>query len=681
MRIRIVAIGMLLLLSAAVTAAMQNGNDLYQQGLARETAGDIKGAIQIFERIVQNFSSNHALAAKALLRLGQSSDLLGQDQSRKYYDRVIREFSDQTEAVAEARKRLAAFDSARPSSISARRINMPSDLGFSISADARLAAITDWDSGDLAIYDMSTGQTRRLMAKPGTWTPDSYDYAENPLLSPDSRQVVYAWFDGNVGHYHLRTMLNQPGAPQRVLAKSSEFYYFAPAAWSRDEKSVLVSMWKEDDSVQLAWISVADGTVRVLKSLGWRTLDHVSLSPDGNYVVYSATQSPDTVNSSIYVLAADGSSETELVQGPHINEAASWTPDGTRVFFTSNRSGGFGLWSIAVRNGRAAGSPELVKPDVGRISAMGFIPSGTYYYMHATPSFDIHVAELDPATSKLRKAEVPLTETFTGSTWPAWSPDGKSVAFARYRNRRNGVQEDNELVVRSLDTNQERTYVGAFINGMPMWLPDGKSVLVRARRLGRVSIYRVNLGTGEYTLALDAHARSPVLAPDGKTLYTWIDQSIRSFDLTTGQERTIFSAPHLPTAAPKLALSPDGKTLAFAYWTEPGSQPGPAGVNALIGVNGSGFRELHVGPEPIGELAWTRDGRAILFHAVPPMRVQKLMRLSIGGGEPEPTGLEIGGPFSLSPDGTGIAFSNRANGQQRIVETWALDNLLPKPAR
>src|SRR5262245_65909575 len=100
MRIRIVAIGILLMLSVAVLAAVQNGNDLYQQGLARETAGDIKGAIQIFERIVRDFSSNRVLTARALLQLGQSSDLIGREQSRKYYDRVIRDFADQTEAVA-----------------------------------------------------------------------------------------------------------------------------------------------------------------------------------------------------------------------------------------------------------------------------------------------------------------------------------------------------------------------------------------------------------------------------------------------------------------------------------------------------------------------------------------------------------------------------------------------------
>jgi hypothetical protein len=37
-------------------------------GLARETAGDNKGAIQIFQRIVRDSSSNRAFTAKALLQ-------------------------------------------------------------------------------------------------------------------------------------------------------------------------------------------------------------------------------------------------------------------------------------------------------------------------------------------------------------------------------------------------------------------------------------------------------------------------------------------------------------------------------------------------------------------------------------------------------------------------------------
>src|SRR5215510_3517109 len=119
MRIRFITIGLLLLFLAAAVTARQSGNDLYQQGLARETAGDIKGAIQIFERIVRDSSSNRSLTAKALLQLGRWSDMLEQDRGGKYYERLIREFSDQPEyadVVAQAKARLTALAETSPSS-------------------------------------------------------------------------------------------------------------------------------------------------------------------------------------------------------------------------------------------------------------------------------------------------------------------------------------------------------------------------------------------------------------------------------------------------------------------------------------------------------------------------------------------------------------------------------------
>ncbi len=205
-----------------------------------------------------------------------------------------------------------------------------------------------------------------------------------------------------------------PARPQRVLVDSPEFEYFDWRGGLEMENLFLTGMWKRDATVQLAWISVADGEMKVLKSLGWRKLDRLSLSPDGRYIAYSATQGSEASSSSIYELASDASFETELVKGAGINEAPAWTPDGARVFFTSNRSGGFGLWSIAVQNGRAAGSPELVKPDLGRVSAMGFSSSGTYFYKHVTLASDVYIAELDPASSKLRGPAVRLTEDSNG---------------------------------------------------------------------------------------------------------------------------------------------------------------------------------------------------------------------------------------------------------------------------
>ena len=79
-------------------------------------------------------------------------------------------------------------------------------------------------------------------------------------------------------------------------------------------------------------------------------------------------------------MAVDASSESLLVAGPGDNRYPFFTPDGTRVVFSSNRSGRWDLWAVRVESGKAAAAPELVKPDIGSIQAMGFTRDGTLFY-------------------------------------------------------------------------------------------------------------------------------------------------------------------------------------------------------------------------------------------------------------------------------------------------------------
>jgi hypothetical protein len=189
----------------------------------------------------------------------------------------------------------------------------------------------------------------------------------------------------------------------------------------------------------------------------------------------------------------------------------------------------------------------------------------------------------------------------------------------------------------------------------------------------------VNLESGEFTLVLDnKDIRQAALAPDVRTLYAAIGRTIQAIDLPTGRERQVFGAPG-PNDIGALALSPNGQTLAFAMERR---------VAGLVGVDGAGFRELPAAG--IRQVAWTRDGRAILYEAFGASALgaggpsdRKLMRLPVEGGTPEFTGVELEGVFSLTSDGTRLVFS-RSRGtlsRQRRVEVWALDNLLAKPAR
>ena len=98
---------------AATAALAQSGHDLFQQALVKERAdGDLRGAIGLYERIVGEFSEDRALSAKALVQMGQCYEKLGSTEAEQAYQRVVRDFGDQQQPVAEARTRLAALQRA-----------------------------------------------------------------------------------------------------------------------------------------------------------------------------------------------------------------------------------------------------------------------------------------------------------------------------------------------------------------------------------------------------------------------------------------------------------------------------------------------------------------------------------------------------------------------------------------
>ena len=71
--------------------------------------GQLEEAIQLYKRIVQEQGGNRAVAAQALLEMGQCYEKLGNTEARKAYERLLRDYGDQNEAAAQARTRLAAL--------------------------------------------------------------------------------------------------------------------------------------------------------------------------------------------------------------------------------------------------------------------------------------------------------------------------------------------------------------------------------------------------------------------------------------------------------------------------------------------------------------------------------------------------------------------------------------------
>lgn len=98
---------------------------------------------------------------------------------------------------------------------------------------------------------------------------------------------------------------------------------------------------------------------------------------------------------------------------------------------------------------------------------------------------------------------------------PAWSPDGREIAYVSFEKKRA------QVFIVSVETGQRRLVTDfSGINGAPAWSPDGKQLVVVLSKSGAPKIYSVELSSGQMKQLTFGNAidTEPRFASDGKSL-------------------------------------------------------------------------------------------------------------------------------------------------------------------
>src|SRR5215467_14811737 len=104
------ALVVMVVLGTPSIARPQSGADRFQQALKKERVdGDLKGAIALYQQILKEQPADRSLSAKVLLQLGSAYEKQGNADAKAAYRRIVRDYSDQTEAASAARARLATL--------------------------------------------------------------------------------------------------------------------------------------------------------------------------------------------------------------------------------------------------------------------------------------------------------------------------------------------------------------------------------------------------------------------------------------------------------------------------------------------------------------------------------------------------------------------------------------------
>jgi Tol biopolymer transport system component len=286
--------------------------------------------------------------------------------------------------------------------------------------------------------------------------------------------------------------------------------------WSPDGKKIAYLARRRPGTWDL-YVMNADGggRRRLMPDVRLRTL---AWSPDGrNIAVASPGQAggPDTIG--LYLVNPNGSGRQQLSRS---GEAPAWSPDGRRIAFAGRR----GIWVV---NADGSGRRRLTQQGVGRYAPLAWSPDGrkiAFLTEGHCGDFCFHLYVMNADGSNVRD----LTPRLRGGPGQgvvdlAWSPDGRTIAFARFADAGDLVVRSTEaiFVVKPDGSGLRRlTWERWSAYRAPAWSPDGRRLAVVADRDGNSEVYVMNAdGSRRRNVTVNpAYDGDPTWSPDGRRI-------------------------------------------------------------------------------------------------------------------------------------------------------------------
>ena len=210
----------------------------------------------------------------------------------------------------------------------------------------------------------------------------------------------------------------------------------------------------------------------------------------------------------IYVVDSDGEGITRITSHGAISLSPAWSPDGSRIAYTSFRSGAPFLYERDL----GTGTDRVLSDRNGINITPSYSPDGRMIAFGTTVGVNTQIATIGPSG---------LRQHTQGRGYenlsPTFSPDGRRIAFVSDR------LGEPQIYVMNLGGEprlvSDYAYGSRGYSTSPDWSPVGPAIAYHTRVNGRMQIAAVNPDGGRPRLLTDRFTNEdPSWAPDGRHL-------------------------------------------------------------------------------------------------------------------------------------------------------------------
>jgi Tol biopolymer transport system component len=396
-----------------------------------------------------------------------------------------------------------------------------------------------------------------------------------------------------------------------------------------------------------------------------------AFSPDGKQIAFVGSGEKGD-NEDIYVKLLDAGEALRLTTNPAAETSPAWSLDGRYLAFVRQTAEEAGVYVVP-----ALGGPErkLTNVDgyvvtVGKPVRLAWSPDSEWLAVadRTSTAEPFNISVLSVTTGDKRKLTTPPADSF-GDWNPAFSPDGKTIAFIRGK---TGVHLDIYRMPVSGGEAQQLTFDSAHKKSLA-WTADGREIIFSSSRGGSVNtamLWKITAtgGTPERLAGVGQNVFSLAIAPQGNRLayeQRIHDTNIYRVDTSDAASQ---SRPHTRLIASTFqddspSYSPDGRRLAFVS-----DRTGSLEIWRCDSEGGNAMPLTNFGGPHTGTPRWSPDGQWIVFDSNIEGS-QEIFVISADGGKPRR--LTFDPALDMNPswsrDGRWIYFCSNRSGD---FQTW-----------